>query len=129
MAFQSGHVHSTCHRGAFHGCSCMGRFSDNSEIGEGWYSILARIGKSLICIRSDRTHFVEQAGIIGIDYYAYRKFEIVPLNIIIYNVFSGPGKGPNVYGTEPWWFYVANLMLNFNLLLPLALASAPLLVR
>ncbi|KAF8537583.1 Alg9-like mannosyltransferase family-domain-containing protein [Trichophaea hybrida] len=64
-------------------------------------------------------------GIVGIDYYAYQKLEIVPLNIVLYNVFSGPGKGPNIYGTEPWWFYLANLTLNFNLLLPLALASAP----
>ena len=71
----------------------------------------------------------EQAGIVGVDYYAYGKLEIVPLNIVLYNVFSGPGKGPNIYGTEPWWYYVANLALNFNLLLPLALACAPCVVR
>lgn len=64
-----------------------------------------------------------------VDYFAYRKLEIVPLNIVLYNVFSGPGKGPNIYGTEPWWFYIANLTINFNLLLPLALASAPFLVN
>jgi alpha-1,2-mannosyltransferase len=73
--------------------------------------------------------FQMQAGIVGIDYYAYRKLEVVPLNIVLYNVFSGPGKGPDIYGTEPWWFYLANLSLNFNLLLPLALASGPTLVR
>jgi alpha-1,2-mannosyltransferase len=66
-----------------------------------------------------------QAGIVGVDYYAYQKLEVVPLNIVLYNVFSGPGRGPNIYGTEPWWFYLANLTLNFNLLLPLALISAP----
>ncbi|CAZ83103.1 unnamed protein product [Tuber melanosporum] len=68
------------------------------------------------------------ASIVGVDYLAYRKLEIVPLNIVLYNVFSGAGKGPNVYGTEPWWFYLANLTLNFNILLPLALASYPLLI-
>lgn len=62
------------------------------------------------------------------DCLAYRKLEIVPLNIVLYNVFSGAGRGPNIYGTEPWWFYLANLTLNFNILLPLALASWPLLV-
>lgn len=60
---------------------------------------------------------------------AYRKLEIVPLNIVLYNVFGGSDKGPNIYGTEPWWFYLANLSLNFNLLLPISLASGPLLVR
>lgn len=47
----------------------------------------------------------------------------------MYNVFGGAGKGPDIYGTEPWWFYLANLALNFNILLPLALLSAPLLVH
>ena len=54
---------------------------------------------------------------------------MVPLNIVFYNVFSGPGKGPEIYGTEPWWFYFANLALNFNIMLPLGLLCAPLLVR
>lgn len=67
------------------------------------------------------------SAIVAADYVAYRKFEIIPLNIVLYNVFSGEGKGPDIYGTEPWWFYMANLALNFNILLPLALASAPLL--
>lgn len=59
---------------------------------------------------------------------AYTRFEIVPLNIVLYNVFGGDEKGPDLYGTEPWWFYLANLTLNFNLLLPLALIAAPALV-
>lgn len=54
---------------------------------------------------------------------------MVPLNIVLYNVFGGAGKGPDIYGTEPWWFYLANLALNFNVLLPLALLSVPLLVH
>lgn len=66
-------------------------------------------------------------AIVAADYVAYRKLEVIPLNIVMYNVFGGEGKGPDIYGTEPWWFYMANLALNFNVLLPLALVSAPLL--
>lgn len=63
-----------------------------------------------------------------VDSIAYTRFEIVPLNIVVYNVFGGAGKGPDLYGTEPWWFYIANLTLNFNILLPLSLFAGPLLV-
>jgi alpha-1,2-mannosyltransferase len=52
----------------------------------------------------------------------------VPWNIVAYNVFGGAGKGPNIYGTEPWHFYVRNLFLNFNIWFLLALLSMPLLI-
>lgn len=67
------------------------------------------------------------AAIVAVDSAAYRAPEVVPLNIVLYNVFGGQDRGPHIYGTEPWWFYLANLALNFNLLLPLALAAGPLL--
>lgn len=51
----------------------------------------------------------------------------MPLNIVLYNVFSGAGKGPDIYGTEPWHFYLRNLFINFNIWLFFALAAAPLL--
>lgn len=57
---------------------------------------------------------------------AYQKLAIVPLNIINYNLFSTTG-GPNLYGTEPASFYIFNGLLAFNILLPLALLSIPLL--
>lgn len=50
----------------------------------------------------------------------------VPLNIVLYNVF---GQGPNIFGTEPWYFYIVNGFLNFNVLFLLALASGVLAVR
>lgn len=53
---------------------------------------------------------------------------VVPLNIILYNVFSGPGRGPEIYGTEPWHFYIRNLLLNFNIWFILATASMPLFI-
>lgn len=49
----------------------------------------------------------------------------MPWNIVKYNVFGGAGKGPNIFGTEPWHFYLRNLFLNFNFWLFFALAAAP----
>ncbi|KAI5845785.1 Alg9-like mannosyltransferase family-domain-containing protein [Morchella snyderi] len=65
------------------------------------------------------------AVIVAIDSAFYRKLEIVPLNIVLYNVFSDASRGPNIYGTEPWHFYLLNLTLNHNILLPLSLAALP----
>jgi alpha-1,2-mannosyltransferase len=64
-----------------------------------------------------------------VDSIAYGKPTIVPWNIIKYNLFSrANGKGPELYGTEPWSYYFVNLVLNFNGLLLLALGSLPALV-
>ncbi|CAE6455165.1 unnamed protein product [Rhizoctonia solani] len=61
-----------------------------------------------------------------IDTYAYGRFTITPWNIIRYNIFSSSsGRSPNLYGTEPWYYYIFNLILNFNILAPLALGSLP----
>ncbi|KAF2819493.1 hypothetical protein CC86DRAFT_129829 [Ophiobolus disseminans] len=64
----------------------------------------------------------------GIDSFFYKKFTCVPLNIVIYNVFSGGSRGPDIYGVEPWHFYIRNLALNFNVWFFLALAAFPLLL-
>jgi alpha-1,2-mannosyltransferase len=52
----------------------------------------------------------------------------VPWNIVAYNVFSGSSKGPNIYGTEPWHYYIRNLILNFGVWFPLALVTIPLIL-
>ena len=73
--------------------------------------------------------FIILIPIIIADYYYYKKLAIIPLNIIIYNVISASnGKGPDIYGTEPWYFYFINLFLNFNFVWILALSTLPLLV-
>lgn len=61
---------------------------------------------------------------IAIDTLAYGKLTIVPWNIIQYNIFSSD-KGPELYGTEPWNFYISNLILNFNGVFLLAILSLP----
>ncbi|KAI9202641.1 Alg9-like mannosyltransferase family-domain-containing protein [Polychytrium aggregatum] len=85
-----------------------------------------------------RVRRVIEAGaiaIIGIlvpfaclEYYFYHKWTLVPLNIVLYNVFGGKDRGPDLYGTEPWWFYLFNGVLNFNVAFLAAIASLPLLI-
>lgn len=53
---------------------------------------------------------------------------MVPWNIVKYNVFSGGSRGPDIYGVEPWHFYIRNLALNFNLWFFLALGALPLIL-
>lgn len=65
---------------------------------------------------------------VSVDAFFYRKIVVVPWNIVLYNVFSGRNRGPNIFGTEPWHYYFRNLLLNFNLWFVLALLSAPMLV-
>lgn len=64
-----------------------------------------------------------------IDTLAYARPVLVPLNIIRYNILSAQrGAGPTLYGTEPWYYYLLNLSLNFGPALPLAIISLPLVV-
>ncbi|KAI2016439.1 mannosyltransferase [Ophidiomyces ophidiicola] len=65
---------------------------------------------------------------VVVDSLFYRKLVVVPWNIVAYNVFGGAGKGPEIFGTEPWTFYPQNLLLNFNIWFVLALLSGPLLI-
>jgi alpha-1,2-mannosyltransferase len=59
-----------------------------------------------------------------IDSWAYGKSTFPTLNILTYNLFSSSG-GPDLYGTSPPTFYLANLFLNFNFLTPLAILALP----
>ncbi|KAG0707441.1 glycosyltransferase family 22 protein [Suillus ampliporus] len=63
--------------------------------------------------------------VIAIDSVAYGRWNIVPWNIVRYNIFGGSDRGPDLYGTSPWYFYILNLLLNFNVLVPLAFVSLP----
>lgn len=56
--------------------------------------------------------FVVLVPVVHIDSLYYGKLVVAPLNILLYNVFTN--HGPDLYGTEPWYFYVLNGFLNFN---------------
>lgn len=56
---------------------------------------------------------------------AYGRLTVVPWNIVRYNVFGGVERGPDLYGTSHWSYYLLNLILNFNILVPLALLALP----
>ncbi|KAF2787079.1 glycosyltransferase family 22 protein [Melanomma pulvis-pyrius CBS 109.77] len=93
--------------------------SRSGKLYEGVWRILDGIVRSLIVLGIQM--FIDSA-------FFYRKAASVPLNIVIYNVFSGGDKGPNIYGVEPWHFYFRNLALNFNAWFFLALGALPLLL-
>ena len=66
--------------------------------------------------------FLVTTVIIGIDSILYGKFALVSWNIFFYNVFNASEKaGPNIFGTEPWYYYFQNFLLNFPL--PVLLCS------
>ncbi|KAJ5091457.1 GPI mannosyltransferase [Penicillium alfredii] len=65
---------------------------------------------------------------VAVDYACFQKIVLVPWNIVAYNIFGEQGKGPEIFGTEPWTFYVRNLLLNFNVWFVFAIISAPLLL-
>lgn len=60
---------------------------------------------------------ISGASILGpmivIDSFYYNKLVIAPWNIVKYNVLGG--NGPELYGTEPFSFYIINGFLNFNI--------------
>lgn len=62
---------------------------------------------------------------VGVDTFFFHKIVVVPWQIVAYNVFGGSDRGPDIFGTEPWHYYVRNLLLNFNMWFILAAASGP----
>ncbi|KAJ5767263.1 uncharacterized protein N7511_004879 [Penicillium nucicola] len=62
---------------------------------------------------------------VAVDYAFFQKLVLVPWNIVAYNILGGEGKGPDIFGTEPWTFYIRNLLLNFNVWFLFAMLSAP----
>ncbi|XP_065202855.1 alpha-1,2-mannosyltransferase ALG9-like [Planococcus citri] len=60
------------------------------------------------------------------DYMYYGKFTLTPWNIIKYNIFTS--QGPNLYGKSPWYFYILNGFLNFNISFLFALSTPLLLI-
>ena len=65
---------------------------------------------------------------LAVDTFFYHKPVVASWQIVSYNVFKTAGHGPEIFGTEPWDFYLRNLLLNFNLWFPLALLAGPVVV-
>lgn len=56
------------------------------------------------------------ATVFVTDSVLYGKFTPVSWNAFWYNVVdAGESSGPNIFGTEPWFYYILNLVLNFPL--------------
>nr|KAJ3419801.1 mannosyltransferase [Polyrhizophydium stewartii] len=65
------------------------------------------------------------APLVAIDGMFYKRWTLAALNIVLYNVFGGGERGPDIYGTEPWHFYLLNGLVNFNVAYLAAMASMP----
>lgn len=63
-----------------------------------------------------------------IDAFFYRQFVVVPWRLVFYNIFAGKDRGPDIFGTEPYHYYLRNLLLNFNVWFVLAVAVVPLVI-
>lgn len=86
--------------------------------------ILIQRRLSFFCIWSIISLLVIGVPVVCIDSWYYGKFVFASINIIMYNVFGG--GGPDLYGTEPWTYYFANCLLNFNIVFILSLLAWPL---
>ncbi|KAK6205234.1 Alg9-like mannosyltransferase family-domain-containing protein [Scheffersomyces amazonensis] len=60
---------------------------------------------------------------ITVNAYYYKRALFVPLNIVLYNVFGGEGEGPEIFGVEPFSYYILNLLINFNITVLLGYAG------
>ena len=57
-----------------------------------------------------------KAPLVLVDYFFYQKWTLVPFNLVMYNVWNSSSEsGPDIFGTEPWWFYLVNGVLNWSL--------------
>ncbi|KYQ88183.1 glycosyltransferase [Tieghemostelium lacteum] len=63
-----------------------------------------------------------------IDYHYYGKPVLAILNIIMYNLTSNHSGGSQLYGIEPWYFYIQNSIVNFNVVFLLSLFTPLLLI-
>lgn len=69
-----------------------------------------------------------QALQTAIDAFFYRQLVVVPWRLVFYNIFAGKDRGPDIFGTEPYHYYLRNLLLNFNVWFVLAVAVVPLVI-
>lgn len=85
-------------------------------------SFVSRWSRMFVCGGTAALLFIP---VVAIDTLFYGKLSVVPWNAIKYNIFPDSQRGPGLYGTESIAFYFFNLLLNFNILVPLAALSLP----
>ncbi|KAJ2551304.1 mannosyltransferase [Coemansia sp. RSA 1933] len=61
----------------------------------------------------------------AVDSWHYGRLAVAAWNQVSYNVFGGSEGGSQLYGTEPWYYYLKNGLVNGNAVMVLALASLP----
>lgn len=79
------------------------------------------LGVRKFLTKSVLTGLIISITVFNIDKVFYGRGVFPTLNILLYNMFTS--HGANLYGTEPWYFYLLNLLLNFNIVFSLAVAS------
>lgn len=83
-----------------------------------WSALLKSAVLSMLAVTST------SVVVISIDSVFYRQLQVVPYNIVAYNVLNSSDQtGPDIFGTEPWHFYLVNLAMNFNLVFALTLIA------
>mmetsp|Transcript_17791 Transcript_17791/g.36923 ORF Transcript_17791/g.36923 Transcript_17791/m.36923 type:complete len:641 (+) Transcript_17791:1254-3176(+) len=63
-----------------------------------------------------------------VDSTYYGKFTSGTVNQVLYNVIPKKGTGPEIFGVADWKFYASNLLLNLNVVVPILVSFALLLV-
>lgn len=82
----------------------------------GLLTLYERTNITSIIVKSTINLITILSIIIVVDSFFYKKMVLVPLNIVLYNVFGQEGEGPEIFGVEPFSYYVQNLLLNFNVI-------------
>ncbi|SCU98434.1 LAMI_0F14620g1_1 [Lachancea mirantina] len=79
------------------------------------YILLHKFSQSVVTgFRSATVLALVSGTIFLVDSLFYGEFTPVAWNITTYNVIRANEKsGPNIFGTEPWYYYVFSLVLNF----------------
>lgn len=92
------------------------------------FTVLNRFSQPQVLMKIIAGSIVRLVGIltviVGVDSYFYQKrLLLVPLNIVLYNVFGGEGEGPEIFGVEDFSYYLLNLLVNFNAVFILGFAG------
>lgn len=118
-------------------CVCMALFFSVFGGVAGWpfagvvavpigLDLLLRFPKHAILFTAASFAVVVAAG-MAMDARYYCRWTLSGWNVVLYNVFGGANRGPDLFDVEPWHFFWKNLTLNFHLMF-VAVLLAPLIV-